>query len=561
MAWLRGTLNFKGGGEAKEAGETKKWEDERWDVEHAHDAAVREVAALLAKPDNLGRLGKITAEYEAQRLAVQVQISMLTGRQAEEARVGIDMLARCRENIEQVMGVREKLVSSIDMSERVLPQYPALRRAWIVRRNLERTIADLEAILVMPMELARIEAELTRLRENAAAKYSDDSLSSDSSVSSAPGDSDDDDGAGEDAVGPGTADMTRKRRKKTARARRRAMGIGVGGQLDVDKSLPSVHKSLLQLERRQQAALYAARDTPHKHEALKKQLSDLDGMFDRVSARVCKIIQNCVIEAEVRPAVLVKMLQMVERQEEADSKVREAMQTSSSADVDVSSANLRCWYGQVLDGLHEYMDTKFEMLCSSLTEVSPVNVPVLIGEHGKIMDDIVRVKDLVEPCFPPSYRIFQLFVERYHALLVVLVGGLMDKHAASLSAKDIIDIVSWLRDYHGQLEGLEAQATPVLTEDIGALLQGYNFQIESMMRSWSSRMLDDDMASLPESTTDGKLYTVAPIDLFKMIDQQFEVVDALGLEKSTYALAVTVTQVLADGLVLNACVSPCPHPC
>ena len=33
---------------------------------------------------------------------VQVQISMLTGRQAEEARAGIDMLARCRENVEQV---------------------------------------------------------------------------------------------------------------------------------------------------------------------------------------------------------------------------------------------------------------------------------------------------------------------------------------------------------------------------------------------------------------------------------------------------------------------------
>ncbi len=42
----------------------------------------------------------------------------------------------------------------------------------------------------------------------------------------------------------------------------------------------------------------------------------------------------------------------------------------------------------------------------------------------------------------------------------------------------------------------------------------------------------------------GKLYTVAPLDLFKMIDQQFEVVDALALEKSTFALAVTVCQVL-----------------
>ena len=111
-------------------------DEDRWDLETARAAAVREVAALLAKPDNLGRVGKLKAEYETQRSAVQVragwrkvltllragkpglaasshrlsclcacaqvQISMLTGRQAEEARAGIDLLARCRDNVQHV---------------------------------------------------------------------------------------------------------------------------------------------------------------------------------------------------------------------------------------------------------------------------------------------------------------------------------------------------------------------------------------------------------------------------------------------------------------------------
>ncbi len=47
-------------------------DDDRWDIETARAAAVREVAALLAKPDNLGRVGKLKAEYESQRSAVQV---------------------------------------------------------------------------------------------------------------------------------------------------------------------------------------------------------------------------------------------------------------------------------------------------------------------------------------------------------------------------------------------------------------------------------------------------------------------------------------------------------
>ena len=85
----------------------------------------------------------------------------------------------------------------------------------------------------------------------------------------------------------------------------------------------------------------------------------------------------------------------------------------------------------------------------------------LVAEHGKIVDELAMVKDLVEPCFPPHYQIFELFVGRYHALLVELVRVLMDQHSTSLMPSDIILIVNWLRDYHGQMDGLGAKATPV----------------------------------------------------------------------------------------------------
>jgi hypothetical protein len=552
-AFARLRQTFRRGVHAKEV---KKNED-RWDVEKAHEAAAREVAALLAKPDNFGRIGKLKAEYEAQRSAVQVQISMLTGRQAEEARAGIDMLGRCRDNVKNVLDIKKKLAQSIDTSERALPQYSSLRKAWIVRRNLERTIADLDAILVMPVELARIEAELTtltdapgNLRRASAVRDGSQSSSSGQDESSA-----EDESCGEENV---ERQRTKWAEQNSARQRKRVGGV----QYEADKRLAGVHKCLLQLERRQQAALFAARGTPHKHAALKAQLSQLDQMFERVALRVRKVVQNSVVEARVRPAILVRMLQIVERQERADAKVRCAIHRHSvtggaegaerrvsrgqEGSIDVTSAKMRCWYAMMLEALGEYIDTKFEMMCSSIINIVPLEISLLIAGHNNIMDDIVTVKDLVEPCFPPHYRIFDLFVGRYHALLVDLVGELMDQHASSLLAKDIIDIVAWLRDYHGQLDGLDAKACPVLTDDLGALLQGYNKQIETMMRSWSSRMLDEDMSSDPESTTDGKLYTVAPIDMFKMFDQQFDVVDALGQHKSTYQLAVTVTQVLNE---------------
>jgi hypothetical protein len=64
-----------------------------------------------------------------------------------------------------VTGIKAQLLDSINTSEQALPHYPALRKAWVVRRNLERTKIDLEAIVVMPVELASIEQELTSLNE------------------------------------------------------------------------------------------------------------------------------------------------------------------------------------------------------------------------------------------------------------------------------------------------------------------------------------------------------------------------------------------------------------
>lgn len=502
---LRNTLPFG----RKKVAEVKR-EDDRWDLEKVHDAAVREVQALLAKPDNLGRLGKLQADYETQRSSVQMQISLLTGRQAAEARSGIDMLVRCRENVKQIKDLKAKLEHSINASESNLPQYANLRKVYVVHRNLSRTIVDLDAIAVMPMELARIEEELKRLDQHNCADEEDSDEGSRGSGGSESG-SDDDSNSGsgsEKSAASGTSSQRaekKRQKRKAARAQKKRAAKNAAKALEVDNSLPRIHKDLLKLERCQQAALYAAQNNAPKHAALKEQLDQLDLMFNRVAARVTKIVQNCVIEAEIRPAILVKMLQMVERQEQADGIVRDVLvgrRRGSTQAIDMTTAKQRYWTGKVMTTLSEYIDTKFSMMCSSIIEIQPIDVPMLIAEHEKIVDEIFKVNDLVAPCFPPAYRIFEFFVESYHRLLVGLVKNLMELHVSSLSPADIIAIVNWLRDYHAQMEGLDtAKVTPVLTDDLGALLQGYNYQIEQMMRGWSSRMIEDEMRDPPESTS------------------------------------------------------------
>jgi hypothetical protein len=340
---------------------------------------------------------------------------------------------------------------------------------------------------------------------------------------------------------------------------------GAAEHEDADLRLPAVHRSLLQLERRQHAALFSAR-TAHgggedKHRALQRQLANLDAFFERVAGRAMQIIRNAPVEAAARPAVLVAILQMIERQERADARFRAEQNQEvapaqraggrAGGDAGVPGAKVRGWFALALETLEEYCATRFDMLVASQLPdggrgACALNVEQLVAEHQKIIDEIVSVKDLVEACFPPHYHVTDVFVRAYHFHLCTLVRRIMDQHAAALATRDIIRVVQWLRDYHGQLEGLGVVAEPVLTKDLDQLLQGYNFQAESAMRNWASRILETDFSLPPESAGDGRLYTMAPVDLFKMMDQQFEVAHALEDERPTYTLAMTVTNVLDD---------------
>jgi hypothetical protein len=141
-----------------------------------------QVGALLGSTENMARLSKLREEYDAQRTAVEVQISLLTGRQAEEARAGLALIKSCQEwpkyprvilfrlrsRTQRICAVRQERVAKVgalktglekrvEESEQALPGYTLVRRAMAVRRNLQRVVSDLDSVITMPLELGRIE--------------------------------------------------------------------------------------------------------------------------------------------------------------------------------------------------------------------------------------------------------------------------------------------------------------------------------------------------------------------------------------------------------------------
>jgi hypothetical protein len=84
-----------------------------------------------------------------------------------------------------------------------------------------------------------------------------------------------------------------------------------------------------------------------------------------------QIIRNCTVEAQARPAVLVKALQMIERQEKADEMTLKASVAGGEGSVTV-----RGWYAEALITIKEYVTNKFEMFVGTLALSAPVDIQV-----------------------------------------------------------------------------------------------------------------------------------------------------------------------------------------
>ena len=57
-----------------------------------------------------------------------------------------------------------------------------------------------------------------------------------------------------------------------------------------DHLLPAIHKSLIQLERRQEAAMYRARASPEERQSLEKQFGKVERFFEKVEARYAHLL-------------------------------------------------------------------------------------------------------------------------------------------------------------------------------------------------------------------------------------------------------------------------------
>lgn len=302
--------------------------------------------------------------------------------------------------------------------------------------------------------------------------------------------------------------------------------------LEDDRHLLTVHREIRQLEARRQAVLQVSQDDPEVLQMLQSMFDQVYGLSRDLDKKLWTTIRNALAIAQHAPATLVKVLQIIELETEAGRTVT-ARGTINDDDDDTGpdgpdgpAPPARTYLDECRATLTESIAENYQLRTTREGAASSTSTDQILGAVQFIVDNLNGVIDCVVPCFPPEYKVFDLFAKEYHRLITEEIQPFLEPGAKILTG-DILNLVRCTYEYEAELSALGVvDLTPRLATMVECLIPAYCSQIRELMTRWCGNILavDEDAAPI---TADGLLCTHAPVDLFKMVNQQLEVVEPL----------------------------------
>ncbi|XP_028406073.1 exocyst complex component 3-like [Dendronephthya gigantea] len=311
--------------------------------------------------------------------------------------------------------------------------------------------------------------------------------------------------------------------------------------------LLEAHQKLSELEATRDEVLLEVHKMEKTNTTSKKEAHLVEAYFAGIHVLSTKLAKQLVVILErilstvrVDPAKLVTALRIIEREERAD-KLSEERRLRTGFSPPGRPKKLRA---NLYETLETAVDHRFESLQIKLEERNEDKmwlVKHLERTRQTMVEDLIVIKTSCQPCFPPSYNIFDKYVKMYHKVLSKMLEDLVCMQ--SLESDECVSILTWLKEYdgpdlmmHPELQIDTHTLNPLLKPPILEDLKKTYFETTSKnIEEWMNKLAETDTkdweeSSLPDSDGDGYFITPLPVFLFQMVEQNLQVGAQAGEE-------------------------------